>query len=622
MVDFLSLHKVRKQYVLLSVLIVFLSTFIAGGLAEAAAVKEQFKASEGVNYQDIRFNNGSIRNAVRVLDIDLNNLNTKVDVSLPSALNKLEKTSTQALNYNRPGYNVVGAINGPFFFNGTPMNLISKDNKLVHAGIVPVGKDKYANEPIAFGVNQNGKGLIDHYQLNMKYTHNGVEYPVTSTNVARDVNNTILYTSYYPSANTPTNEYGAEIVVTLPSAPILEFGTTVTGKIESKRLPGDKKSSKIPVNGFVLSGNGIGAKAMEAMQVGDEIAFSVDVDPQWKNSEFMVMSGPMLVKDGKASLTMDPNSPNAKTRAPRTAVAINKAGDKVFYVTVDGRQAGYSNGMNLTEFANYLVSLGADRALNFDGGGSTTMAVLYPNTNKVKVANLPSNAGGSERTVSAILLAISKPPVAPPVVTPPPVVVPPVVETPPVVVPPVVETPPEVTPPKVIFKDVDSNYWASFQIENLYNQKIINGYPDGEFKPAETIMRSHAAIMLTKALNLSTENVINPNFKDVPTTDPYYKQIAAVANAGLVQGRGNGIFAKDGALTRGEMAVIIQKAYKVKDASKGYFPDNKPNHYAYHYINAIAEAKIAGGYPDGTFKPENKVTRAEFSAFLYNAMQK
>src|SRR5699024_4112855 len=80
-------------------------------------------------------------------------------------------------------------------------------------------------------------------------------------------------------------------------------------------------------------------------------------------------------------------------------------------VTVDSR-AGYSNGMSLTQFADYLVSQGYDRALNFDGGGSTTMGIRNYGSNQVVLANRTSNS--AQRSTSAILEAVSTAPTGQP----------------------------------------------------------------------------------------------------------------------------------------------------------------------------------------------------------------
>lgn len=83
---------------------------------------------------------------------------------------------------------------------------------------------------------------------------------------------------------------------------------------------------------------------------------------------------------------------NATKLYPRSAIAINADNTKLWFVAIDGRQPGYSEGVTLAELANILITdLGADRALNFDGGGSTTLAISDAE-NKPVVLNAPFQA--------------------------------------------------------------------------------------------------------------------------------------------------------------------------------------------------------------------------------------
>ncbi len=72
---------------------------------------------------------------------------------------------------------------------------------------------------------------------------------------------------------------------------------------------------------------------------------------------------------------------------PHVAVAIDQAGKKLWLIVVDGKQPLYSQGVTKKELANIAIALGADTALNFDGGGSTTL-VVAKNT-EAKVLNAP-----------------------------------------------------------------------------------------------------------------------------------------------------------------------------------------------------------------------------------------
>ena len=97
-------------------------------------------------------------------------------------------------------------------------------------------------------------------------------------------------------------------------------------------------------------------------------------DPQWvstRTEPSIIGSGPMMLQDGQR---IDMGTGAFVTlRHPRTA--IGTSGNKVYLVTVDGRSKGNSLGVNLNKLANILKWLGAENALNLDGGGSTTMYI-------------------------------------------------------------------------------------------------------------------------------------------------------------------------------------------------------------------------------------------------------
>ena len=97
-------------------------------------------------------------------------------------------------------------------------------------------------------------------------------------------------------------------------------------------------------------------------------------EPQWvstRTEPSIIGSGPMMLQDGQR---IDMGTGAFVTlRHPRTA--IGTSGNKVYLVTVDGRSKGNSLGVNLNELANILKWLGAENALNLDGGGSTTMYI-------------------------------------------------------------------------------------------------------------------------------------------------------------------------------------------------------------------------------------------------------
>lgn len=91
----------------------------------------------------------------------------------------------------------------------------------------------------------------------------------------------------------------------------------------------------------------------------------------------------MLVADGKPVNThISENKPY-----PRLAAAINRDGNKLWLIAVDGKQPFYSEGMTLNELAQTAIALGANNAINLDGGGSVTL--VMDKMNKAEVLNAP-----------------------------------------------------------------------------------------------------------------------------------------------------------------------------------------------------------------------------------------
>ncbi|MGB3509996.1 MAG: phosphodiester glycosidase family protein [Microcoleaceae cyanobacterium] len=94
----------------------------------------------------------------------------------------------------------------------------------------------------------------------------------------------------------------------------------------------------------------------------------------------------ILVANGQA-VTVPKNTPFSQRPYPRTAVATNQKGDKLWLILVDGKQPFYSEGMSMAELTEIMINLGVDKALGLDGGGSTTLVVRYQD--KAKSLNSP-----------------------------------------------------------------------------------------------------------------------------------------------------------------------------------------------------------------------------------------
>lgn len=123
--------------------------------------------------------------------------------------------------------------------------------------------------------------------------------------------------------------------------------------------------------------------------VGEELVIANealgDDEDDWRTAENAVSSvGGRLVADGVAQTDFEAGA------APRTAVGIKENGNIIFY-TLDGRQTGHSYGAQLKTLAKRMAELGCVEAINLDGGGSTTISALFPGQDSPTVVNSPSD---------------------------------------------------------------------------------------------------------------------------------------------------------------------------------------------------------------------------------------
>jgi len=164
------------------------------------------------------------------------------------------------------------------------------------------------------------------------------------------------------------------------------------------------------------------------------------------------------------------------------------------------------------------------------------------------------------------------------------------------------------------FYDLNS-HWAQQTILAMVAKNIITGYPDGTFRPDRTITRAEFCTILAKALNVSPENA-SASFSDI-TGHWAQGYIATLVKKGYIKGYPDGSFGPDQPVKRGEIAAIVDRVQMLPLASsQPTFSDVKPDFWAFAPIEAVAQAKILNGYPDGTFHPEQSATRAEAAVII------
>ncbi|TFE03986.1 S-layer homology domain-containing protein [Jeotgalibacillus salarius] len=900
-----------------------LAAIVAGLAIAGAAVSDtqaaSYEVTPGVQHTQSSFSMNARNQVSNVLDINTASPYISVDLGVPSPLTSLSAVQNQATRNTENLYHMVGAVNASFFHFNTamPAYLVAEQNKVATYGVISDGMDEYMSIPSAFGIDAQGKALIDTFAYDSTISFEGKNLKVSSVNKSRKANETIIYTPSWRYSDTRTNEHGIEIIVRGLSDKLengAELGNEVTGTVENVRLPGRTYSNTIPSDGYVISVHGTNVSQYTSLAKGDQITLKMDVEDKWKDAEYLIGSGPLLVQNGKVDMTIDTGSARAKQRTARTAVVTDSTGEKVKLVTVDATST--SAGMTLPEFSQYLVSIGAHQALNLDGGGSTTMVARKYGNAYPSMINGTST--GNMRSVSTILAAVSRAPYseakyisakisnnkvalggsaemsvnyisdanrhnlafkqediqyevqgnigrmdgrkfiaenkgigsviakygdvtqqipvevtdslktisivptaevmapgkeqtfnvkgydhdgnatavdqssvswavsgngtltadgtftagsvgkatvtasvrgvngsinieiyegvqkidsfesasvwqassarsATTVTFPGNHVSVPVREgksalkltydfsegeagtaasyansssttingaptyigmwvfgdgnqhwlrgklidaagqshtinftedggldwtgwkyvrasVPASAVSPIKVNQLYITEPNAskqgagelyfddlkaeygekykepLYRDIPNDYWAREQIGYLTDSALITGYQDGTFKPVTTLSRAHAAVLLTRMMELSTESVENPQFKDVNESHLYYKEIAAAANAGIISGKADGTFDAQASLTRAQMAVILTRAYGFDGMYQPSINDAPESFWAHKEIHALADAGITVPYEGNNFRPNEFVNRSQFSTFMYRIL--
>ena len=170
--------------------------------------------------------------------------------------------------------------------------------------------------------------------------------------------------------------------------------------------------------------------------------------------------------------------------------------------------------------------------------------------------------------------------------------------------------------PTPTLTDIVDN-WAYAQISSLIEKGIASGYPDGTFKPDNTVTRAEFIVMINKAHGyIQTKDV---SYSDVMPEDWFYNDIALAAAAGYIAGYDDGSMQPNSAITREQAAVILAKVLKLD--TSGYknlaFTDaSSIGAWSRNSVSALFDEGLISGYPDGTFKPAAPITRSEAAALI------
>ena len=149
----------------------------------------------------------------------------------------------------------------------------------------------------------------------------------------------------------------------------------------------------------------------------------------------------------------------------------------------------------------------------------------------------------------------------------------------------------------------------------------VQGYPDGTVKPTGNITRAETAAILFRLMDEGSRKTYystKSGFRDVATGSWYNTYVATLNNAGVITDSSNGYFRPNEAITRAELAAMLANFTETAGAAN-YFNDVSARYWAANAIAICAKLGWITGYPDGSFRPDRNVTRAELMAMINRA---
>ncbi|QSZ27533.1 S-layer homology domain-containing protein [Aceticella autotrophica] len=172
------------------------------------------------------------------------------------------------------------------------------------------------------------------------------------------------------------------------------------------------------------------------------------------------------------------------------------------------------------------------------------------------------------------------------------------------------------------FTDI-KGHWAEKEINDWISKGLIAGYEDNTFRPDNPVTRAEFVTFTDRSNNLTQTTDIT--FKDVKSTDWFYKEIQKAKAANIISGYDDNTFRPNNFITREEAAAILTRLLKLQsvtqDALKGFKDASKISSWAKDAVNTAVYYGLIKGYPDNTVGPDNPITRAETVVILDRALK-
>jgi hypothetical protein len=281
------------------------------------------------------------------------------------------------------GRNVIASINADFWASSEPGRFYRPIGLHVSDGILATTTSRRS----ALLVDDIGRIAIKTVSLGVKARVGGESIPVADLNNTYTTSGLMLFTGPL-GAPVPAYTTRSLVLVDL-TEPGPRINRKAKGVVKNVLTTGTAIPTSVSV---LLAYNQDVPNATPS--AGAEVVIDCSLDNHDGSVAQAVGGGPRLVHRGRNSVNRDWSREGVgreftKLRHPRTAIGFSRSQQTLWWVVADGRQPGYSVGINLSDLADHLVRLGADEAINLDGGGSSCMVVGG------KIVNKPSDQTGT-----------------------------------------------------------------------------------------------------------------------------------------------------------------------------------------------------------------------------------
>ena len=152
---------------------------------------------------------------------------------------------------------------------------------------------------------------------------------------------------------------------------------------------------------------------------------------------------------------------------------------------------------------------------------------------------------------------------------------------------------------------------------------FLSGYANGTFEPDRNMTRAEVTTMFARLLTekMAADQTYSNTFSDVAKSHWAANYIGYMQQFGIITGYADGSFRPDASVTRAEFAAIASRFETLTEGTKS-FSDVPSSHWAAKYINFAATRGWVNGYADGTFRPNNSITRAEVAAVTCRLLER